>query len=109
MLTYEQALLKTADFIEQNPHRYNFGCLCIPNSDDPRSEGCLLGWTGHFLGLPVGAAIGSVTPLGGYDDGGRGFYEDMDSALGTHDWILDAACAARGLRLLAAGKVKEAA
>ena len=48
------AILKAADHIERNPHLYDFYRSNVPNCGTP---GCMLGWIGHFMGIPKGANI----------------------------------------------------
>src|SRR5271156_6753077 len=47
----EAAMLEAARFIQQNPDRYNFFAYLKPNFQT-YPIGCLLGWTGYFLGIP---------------------------------------------------------
>ena len=48
MTTLRQAILLTADHIEQNPETYDFMSVRIPDCGTP---GCLIGWVESFLGL----------------------------------------------------------
>ena len=47
--TVYEALKKAADFIERNPSNYNYFSMFVP--PDLNHSGCLLGWTGYFLGM----------------------------------------------------------
>lgn len=64
---------RAADFIEQNPRRYDFKRAFTPHGDDPASIGCMLGWMGHFAGAPadmpvtrIATAILGVSEMGFY-------------------------------------------
>lgn len=51
MTTLRQAILLTADHIEQHPALYNYQIIKVPDCGTP---GCLVAWIGHFLGVVSG-------------------------------------------------------
>lgn len=50
-MNIREAILKAADWIEKNPHLYNFDRTRVPDCNTP---GCMVGWIGHFMGYEPG-------------------------------------------------------
>lgn len=71
-MTEYQAMMKAADFIEKNPHRYSFMSITVPSEFDD-SVGCMIGWTNYFFGFSPGVPIECT-------------WNDSDS-LGRATWI----------------------
>lgn len=78
-MNIRQALLAAADQIERDPRSYHYVSNRAPSCDTPA---CMLGWTGHFLGVP---ALD-------FDDGSYGSYMYRTAArlgLASMDTFLD--------------------
>lgn len=96
------AIMKAADHIEMKPYLYDFMHTTVPDCGTP---GCMLGWIGHFAGVPVGSDVLDTVaqPL-------LGIYYEVHMAhpfymrlreLGAGRYWTDAAVAAAAMRLYA--------
>jgi hypothetical protein len=105
-----KAFLRTADVIERNPDRFEFGSYAVPSRHDCGTPACALGWICAFMGRRVArksdngdpgdvfCVTRGVAPLGITE--GQ-FYRRMDEVAGTIDWHDTGADCARALRLYA--------
>lgn len=101
----KEGLLWVADFIENNPTKYNFLTITIPTST--RDQGCLLGWYGYYIGERFGTVENVARKLGYWDQ--IHFYEDLrnyeeQSLSMRKTYQKDSGVAARALRKLARKK-----
>lgn len=64
-MNVREAILKAADFIEANPRKFSYHATMVPATC--RTKGCLLGWIGHFAGIPAEVDIFQIA-LGGADE-----------------------------------------
>ena len=55
-LTFKQAVIKAADFIEQHPDRLQFSETRVPLDETGRA--CQLGWVEFFMGMRPGKLVG---------------------------------------------------
>ena len=60
-----EAILKAAAHIEQYPESYDFMRVCTPG---PGERACLIGWIGHFMGMPQWTHIDKVAHTIGLRD-----------------------------------------
>lgn len=99
-----QAMMLAADQIERSPDLYDFQKVTVPECGTP---GCMIGWTGAFLGLKAGTLLeymctpqdGVCAKIGLSDQ--QIFYDRLRS-LGETDFHKDAKAAAKALRHYAA-------
>lgn len=54
LVDIRQAILNAADLIEKSPDRYDFYSNDKPGCGTP---GCMLGWIGHFMGVPASRGV----------------------------------------------------
>jgi hypothetical protein len=96
-----EAFMKAADHIESRPHLFNFDLYEMPGTCN--TPGCALGWVGFFSGLEFShqGFIGVRTDVSPQMLGIRSteFYDRM--AEWGLNWMRDASCCARSLRLYA--------
>lgn len=107
-MTPRQALLLTADFIEQHPQKFDFNQVEQPSGPSCGTPGCALGWLAALAGLQANtygsfdsAAIMAFMGIprrsgGGYD---AFFYDKMNRI--DKDWDANASRCARAMRLFA--------
>src|SRR5271155_908674 len=51
------AILKAADHIERNPHKFSY--VDATNTPRPDGRGCFVGWVAYFMGEKAGQKCGS--------------------------------------------------
>lgn len=112
-MNIRDAILATAALFESKPSVYNFQSNDAPSCDSP---GCMMGWIGHFLGVPVkkyGVYLVDVADVAGFSYGCIGDvvraeisrrmpihgYDAHSRFL--HTYQVDAMAAASALRLFA--------
>lgn len=105
-MNIREAILKAADHIEANPHRFDFDSVLVPGKTCG-SPGCALGWIAAFAGQQSGKEFQTNDLIG---CGDLEFYSRMDDieapfdgdkpALACH-WMNSAPGCAEVLRLYA--------
>lgn len=96
-----EALLSGADHIKKNPDSFKFWESVIPRGDD--GIGCVIGWTGYYLGHRDGRSIMSTYEALGISSD-MDLYDRMDQTRSIidkilfRDWKDDACVAARAMR-----------
>ena len=66
------AMMQAADHIEKNPESYRFQSVTTPDGG-PGTKACMLGWFGHYYGLPKDEHINRPAKILGLASHGR-FY-----------------------------------
>lgn len=95
MTTPRQALLKTANHIEENPGRYSFFQGHKPKSE--KACGCVLSWTGFFLDQDSSPFYGYCNQVAArFNTDDDTFYTRMNRL--ASGWMYDAERAAQGIR-----------
>lgn len=89
------AIMKAADHIERNPHSYNFFNSVVPECG---TQGCMLGWIGHFMGMTGANVFREVGPRLGF---GRDFLAGAAIGVQHGEDLKDSTDAVRMLRRFA--------
>ena len=72
-MTFNQALLKTADLFEKRPEAFDFFSDEVPISDKTPCRACPLAWAGYYLGESKGLSADEIAKKYLYEDNFRPF------------------------------------
>jgi hypothetical protein len=96
-----EAIIKTAQHIEDSPQSYDFTSCIIPRQDDCRSPGCAVGWICYFAGeIECGEIMDQMCRRVLGVNFWSTFRKRMDEL--ANGWPISSTACAKGLRLYAA-------